>query len=954
VSKTRVYDLAKQYDMSGQDLAAKLRDLGFSHVKSHMSALSDSEVMIIQGRLEGYGIVGVSDDKPEVENLGGLVIKRKKKKKAPEPEAEVEAPVPSAVQPLVRKVKKEEPAPIEAEVEEAPVVETPAAAKEVAQPSTPAPSVEDVATPVVEPSATLPDEPESATAEVEVAPEGVAQVETVKAEAEVTTPVAPVETAAEAAQVESSEAAAPETEAASITPKADEADQAATETGEKTDTPSEAKAATADDVVKPKKPTVKRRAGKVVGFIDLSKIQTRQPDRPQSRRLSSSDDVTPNVQPTMGRDRKDVLRRGDQGTRGALTAGQLREREASRFLRRRPTAGGRGGGRGGRGGPKRDLGSPFAGQAVRVEEPVTVKKLAEAMSVKGNDLLKVAWKELGFGTVNIISLLDQDTAMLLAGEFEVDLTITKEEAAEDRMLSELSNRRSLITGENLAVRPPAVCFLGHVDHGKTTLVDGIRRSRITNGEAGGITQHIGAYQVTTEQGHTLAIVDTPGHAAFTAMRARGAQAVDIAVLVVAADDGVMPQTEEAIQHAKAAGTPIVVALNKMDKPEANAERVKTQLTNLGLQPEEWGGETAIIEVSALKGDGVEELLERLFLESEVLELTCHLDGAARGVVLEAQTQKGKGKIAHLLIQDGTLSKGDVFLAGKGYGKVRSITNDLGKIIKTAGPGTPVEVTGLNTLPNVGDTFHVVDSLDKAKEVADERGTKIRMVALTERRQVTSINVLEAVAEQDIDSVTLVLRGDMQGSVEVLKQQLADLTHDEVKVNVILSGVGEIVESDIDLAATSGATVLAFHVGTNTKARKAAERQHVEVRNFNVIYELLDYVRKRMESSLSPEFSEEITGHAEIRRVFPSSRFGSIAGCAVLDGTISRDNKCRILRDGTVVHTGSLSGLRREKEDAKKVREGFECGILIKDYNDIKPEDVIETFKIVESRRELEI
>ena len=591
---------------------------------------------------------------------------------------------------------------------------------------------------------------------------------------------------------------------------------------------------------------------------------------------------------------------------------------------------------------------------VKVAEPVTIKKLAEALAIKGNDLLKTAWAELGFGTVNINSLLDQDTATLLASEFEVDLKITKEVEAEERLLNKLSDRRDAISEEKLATRPPSVCFLGHVDHGKTTLVDGIRKTRITTGEAGGITQHIGAYQVTTEHGHTLCILDTPGHAAFTAMRARGAQSVDIAVLVIAADDGVMPQTEEAIQHAKAAGTPIVVALNKMDKPEANAERVKTQLSGLGLQPEDWGGETAFMEVSALNGTGVEDLLERLFLESEVLELTCHLDGAASGVVLEAEIHKGKGQIAHLLVQDGTLAKGDVILAGKGYGKVRSITNDRGKVIKEAGPGTPVEVTGLNELPSVGDTFHVVDNLDQAKEVASERGTKLRQVELTERRKVTSTNVLEAVAEQDIDSINLVLRADVQGSVEVLKQQLADVMHDEVRVQLILTGVGEVVESDIDLAATSGATVLAFHVGTSSKARKAAERQHVEIRNFSVIYELLDYVHKRMESSLSPEFNEEITGHAEIRRVFPSSRFGSIAGSMVLDGTIGRDNKCRLLRDGTVVHTGALSGLRREKDDAKKVREGFECGILIKDYNDIKPGDVIETFKVVESRRLLEI
>ena len=911
MSKTRVYDLAKQYGMSGQDLAAKLRDLGFGHIKSHMSALTDFEVIEIQGRLEAYGIVGESKPESTEEKHGGLVIKRKKKKKVAEPEVATEAPTPAPIldepeaAPTGEVVAAEEPAGPEAE---APAeVESPAAV-EASAPDANAKSPEpEAAAPVVEAEAPEPEVSEP------VASEEPEQVEAVEASAD-----QPAEAAAETAAAE------------------------------------DAPVAEGED---PAKAASKRRPGKVVGFIDLSKIQPRQAaDRPQSRRLSSSDDVTPNVQPTMGRDRKSALQRGDHGTRGALTAAQLREREASRFLRRRPAAGRGGGGRGGAGGQRgpRAAGSPFADLSVNVDEPVTIKKLAEALAVKGNDLLKVAWKELGFGTVNINSLLDHDTATLLANEFEVELHITKTVEAEERLLTKLSDRRESVSDENLATRPPSVCFLGHVDHGKTTLVDGIRNSRITGGEAGGITQHIGAYQVTTEHGHTLCILDTPGHAAFTAMRARGAQSVDIAVLVVAADDGVMPQTEEAIQHAKAAGTPIVVALNKMDKPEANAERVKTQLSGLGLQPEDWGGETAVMEVSALDGTGVEELLERLFLESEVLELTCHMDGAAAGVVLEAEINKGKGMIAHLIVQDGTLNRGDVILAGKGYGKVRSITNDRGKVIKTAGPGMPVEVTGLNELPNIGDKFHVVDSLDQAKEVASERGTKLRMVELTERRQVTSINVLEAVAEQDIDSINLVLRGDVQGSIEVLKQQLSDLAHDEVRVNLILTGVGEVVESDIDLAATSRATVLAFHVGVSTKARKAAERHHVEIRNFNIIYELLDYVHKRMESSLAPEFNEEITGHAEIRRVFPSSRFGAIAGSMVLDGTIGRDNKCRLLRDGTVVHTGALSGLRREKDDAKKVREGFECGILIKDYNDIKVGDVIETFKIVESRRLLEI
>jgi translation initiation factor IF-2 len=908
--------------MTGQDLAAKLRDLGFTQIKSHMTALSDAQTMEIQGRLEAYGIVGESTRESSDDDLGGLVIRKKRKKLKVEPEPA--APAKKAPAPKPAPVAEPEPVASEPTAEE--TAPRPAASSE------PAPTaVEPAPRPVAERAPAARPEPQAAPAvqPVEAAPATPSPEESVPASA--------AEATAEAG-AEAGAAAAPES-AAAASDTTDEDDTAA--------------------IDEPEEKAVRGPAGKVVGFIDLSKIQSRpEVKRPQSRRLSSSDDVAPNVQPTMGRDRRNALQRGDHGSRGALTAGQLREREAARFLRRRPVGGrGPGGGRGGRSagrtGPQA-TGSPYSGGSVEIDEPITVKKLAESLAVKVGDLLKVAGRELGFGAVHVNSLLDEDIATLLANEFEVEIEIVKKIEAEERLLSELKERRDSIEEEHLVVRPPVVCFLGHVDHGKTTLIDTIRRTTLVDSEAGGITQHIGAYQVQTESGHTLTIVDTPGHAAFTSMRARGAQAVDIAVLVVAADDGVMPQTEEAIQHARAAGTPIVVALNKIDKPESNPDKVKTELANLGLQSEDWGGETAVMEVSGLKGDGVEQLLERVFLESEVLELKCHSKGPASGVVLEAEIQKGKGKVAHLLVQDGNLVQGSVILAGKGYGKVRSIMNDRGVTIQSAGPSVPVEVTGLNELPNVGDHFHVVDNLEKAKGVAGERGHKQRLLTLTERREVTNINLFEAVAESEREIVNLVVRADVQGSVQVLGEQLAALTHDEVEVKVILSGVGEVVESDVELASTSGATVIAYHVGTNTKARKAAERMHVEVRNYSVIYEVLDYVRARMESALSPEFNEEITGHAEIRRVFPSSRFGRIAGCMVLDGTIHRDNKMRLLRDGTVVHTGAIAGLRREKDDAREVREGFECGILIRDYNDINEGDVIETFKMVELKRLLEI
>ncbi|MEM7311117.1 MAG: translation initiation factor IF-2, partial [Planctomycetota bacterium] len=701
------------------------------------------------------------------------------------------------------------------------------------------------------------------------------------------------------------------------------------------------------------RPSANRRAGKVVGFIDPSQFQTRPTRKSESRRLRSSDDVAPKVMPTLGRNRKSAFVRGDNASRNQLTAQQLREREAGRFLRRnKPVAADRGGGRGrGRSSHGADsAGSPFAGQSVRVEEPITIKKLANTLAIGQNLVLREAFKSLGFG-ININSTIDEETAVLLAHEFDVELEVEKEVTAEEALIAELQEARESIEEEHLVTRAPCVAVLGHVDHGKTTLIDSIRASRIANGEAGGITQHIGAYQVQTQKGHTLTIVDTPGHAAFTAMRARGATAVDIVVLVVAADDGVKPQTEEAYNHAKAAGVPIVVALNKIDRAEANAEKVRGELATLGLTPEEWGGETAMLEVSGLNGTGVDDLLERVFLESEVLELKSHADGPARGVVLEAEIQQGKGKVAHLLVQDGCLKPGQIILAGEGYGKVRSIHDDRGKVIKEAGPSKPVEVTGLNELPFVGDNFHVVESLDRAQEVAREVARKNRDLQLIERRSVASREALfEAVAESQKATINLIIKADVQGSVEVLKHQLGELTHDEVDVKVLHAGVGEVLESDVDLASTSEARILAFHVNANNKARQAMERSGVSLHYYEVIYELLDDVRKMMEGTLAPEVREEVTGHAEIRRIFKSSKIGNIAGCFVLDGKIGRNDRLRLVRDGKVLHTGSMGTLRREKDDAKEVREGFECGIVLKDYNDIKEGDVIETYKLVEYQR----
>ena len=909
MSKTRIYDLAKEYGMVGKDLAAKLKDMGFTQVKSHMTALDYFEVLEVQAKLEAYGIISPTAKKEESgEDLGGGLIVRRKKK-GPTKEAAPKAPAPEPED-------SEEPEPV---AEAAPVVEAAPVAEPTPEPEAPVEVEAEEPAPVakkpsvVEPAAV---EPEAPVAADPTPAEPVAEVE------------APV------AEVAEPQADAPKDE---VKPAA-KAKTAKKKAGE-------------EDSKEPK--------GKVVGFIDLSTIKTHTPKRPESRRLrGQNEDFVPNVQPTFGKKGRGAPR-AEGGERDGLTAQQLRDRESSRFLRRRgPTTqrGGAGGG-GRRGGSSRRIdhsGSPFAGKTVDIEEPISVRKLAEVMSVKGAELLRVAFKLLGFGQVNITSLIDADTAELLANEFEVELNITQEVAAEEALIQRLTDERDAVEERHLIARSPAVAFLGHVDHGKTTLIDTIRKSRIASGESGGITQHLGAYRVTTKLGHELCVIDTPGHAAFTAMRSRGASAVDVVVLVVAADDGVMPQTREAVDHAKAAGAPIIVAINKCDRPEANPEKVRNELSSFGLIPEEWGGSTAMLEVSALTGDGVEELLERVFLESEVLELRATDEGPASGIVLEAEIQQGKGKVAHLLVQDGMLKRGDVILAGQGYGRVRSIHNDFGKVILEAGPAMPVEVTGLNELPFIGDKFYVVDTLDQAQEVATERARKSRQMNQVERASVNKENLFEAVALAGKTMIPLIIKTDVQGSAEVIRQQIETMQHDEVEPKVLMSSVGKVVDSDVDLAATSEARILAFHVSAATKVRQSADRQGVEILSFNVIYEILDYVKNLMEGELAPEVSEQITGHAEIKRIFKSSRAGAIAGCMVLDGTLTRDSTCRLLRDGQVIFTGQLGSLRREADDAKEVREGFECGLTVKNYNNIEVGDIVETFKQIKSARTLEL
>ncbi|PIE24141.1 MAG: translation initiation factor IF-2 [Planctomycetota bacterium] len=590
---------------------------------------------------------------------------------------------------------------------------------------------------------------------------------------------------------------------------------------------------------------------------------------------------------------------------------------------------------------------------VQVQSPVTVKRLSEALGHKVQDLLFVLLR-LGVANANINAFLDKDQVELVALELGRNVEVVEETHAETALIDKLGEISDNISEEYEDVRPPIVTFMGHVDHGKTTLLDALRQSSVTKSEVGGITQHVGAYKISMA-GTSIVILDTPGHAAFTAMRARGAQVTDIVVLIVAADDGVMPQTEEALNHAKAAEVPVIVAINKIDKDGANAMRIKQQLATLGLQPEDWGGKTQYVELSALTGQGLEDLVESVALEAEVLELQANAEKPATGRVIEAKQTPAQGNVISVIVMDGTLRQGDLVLCGSGTGRVRTMHDDHGKVIKQAGPGTPVEILGLPELPAPGDPFHVVKNQKMAREaksVAEQRAALQRQKELARRSAEQRRDIMDQLAQQSVEEVRLIIKADVMGSLEPIKNSLEELSTDEVRVKILHSALGGITETDVSLAEASNALIVGFNSVPDENARKLADQKGVKVRFYNVIYQLIDDCRALMEGLLSPEEKEEIRGHAEIRRIFKSSKLGNIAGCYILDGKVGRNNRCRLVRDGVVVHSGKISGLRREKDDTKEVREGFECGILLENYDDIKVGDIVEAYEVIEVKRYL--
>ena len=581
---------------------------------------------------------------------------------------------------------------------------------------------------------------------------------------------------------------------------------------------------------------------------------------------------------------------------------------------------------------------------VHVPETISVADLAHKMSIKASEVIKSLMKMGQMVTIN--QVLDQDTAMIVVEEMGHKAFAAKLDDP-DAFLDETEEHADA----ELLPRAPVVTVMGHVDHGKTSLLDAIRRARVASGEAGGITQHIGAYHVKTPRG-MITFLDTPGHEAFTAMRARGAAATDIVILVVAADDGVMPQTKEAVAHAKAAGVPIVVAVNKIDKPEANPERVKTELVAEEVVPEEYGGDAPFIEVSAKKGTGLDELLENVLLQAEVLELTAPVDAPAKGLVIEAKLDKGKGAVATILVQSGTLKKGDNVLVGSVYGRVRAMLDEDGKIINEAGPSIPVEIQGLSDVPAAGEELLVLADERKAREIALFRQGKFRDVKLAKQQAAKLENMFEQMTAGDVKTLTLLIKADVQGSQEALTQSLQKLSTDEVKVQVVHAGVGGISESDVNLASASQAVIIGFNTRADASARKLAEHLGVDIRYYNVIYDAVVEVKAAMTGMLTPDKKEEILGLVEIRQVFRASKIGTIAGCMVLEGLVRRGAQVRVLRNNVVVHTGELDSLKRFKDDVKEVKEGFECGLSIKNYTDIAEGDVLEVFEIKEVARTL--
>ncbi|NLF30394.1 MAG: translation initiation factor IF-2 [Planctomycetes bacterium] len=933
----RVFQLAKELDVTSKQVLEKCRAEGLD-LKNHMAALSAGLEATIRewfsddAKLHSAVEVAAAVDLEEAHREAAAQRRRRHQE---EVEAAAAAGLPAP----------EAPADIEAPVEVEPTVEA-AAPAEVAPPAeAPAEEVPAVAA------------PEQVAAEEAVAEEHVEPV------------VPPVESPAPPPAVQAVEAAEPAAEAPVEPPAEAPAEPATTEPA-----PAAAEAAPPAEPAPPAPPKPVMPAGPQVvprpaQLQGPRVVRVERPDHVPAprRRPRPAADVTPEEPAETaktgaahgGRGRQEEeerkggpRRRNSPRRRGggvAETSERLQEwRDRDLSERRERLAAAAGGGLRRHRATTRRPDEPAARRTgpVEVTEPITIKDLSAAMGVKSAELIKKMMAQGQLVTVN--QTITAEAAELLAAEYALELTVKRKKSYLEEIDEQLSRREP---GE-LTPRPPVVTFLGHVDHGKTSLLDRIRRAAVVDTESGGITQHIGSYRYESGE-RVVTFLDTPGHEAFTQMRARGANMTDVVVLVVAADDGVMPQTVEAINHAKAAEVPIIVALNKIDLPNANVQRVLGQLAERDLQPREWGGNTEVIQTSAQTGEGVEALVETLSLEAELLELKADPTAAARGTVIEAEMDSGRGVVARVLVQDGTLRVGDVALAGPGSGRVRQILNDRGQEIQQAGPATPVEVAGLDAVPVAGDRFYVVGDLSRAKEMAEQVRQEQREEKLATKQQITLDNLFDQISAGEVSDLPLIVKADVQGSVEVLVDSLNKLSTGEVRVKILHAAVGGISGSDVLLAEASGAIILGFHVVADAATREMAERLGVEIRLYRIIYELIDAVTAAMKGLLEPEFKEEILGHAEVRDVFKITRVGTIAGCYVTDGTIPRNAKIRVTRGGIVIEDErTLESLKRHKDDAREVRNGMECGMKITGYDDVKVGDLLEAYRSVEVAREL--
>ncbi|MCB9887030.1 MAG: translation initiation factor IF-2 [Planctomycetes bacterium] len=938
MKKVRVFELAKEFGMRGPDLAKLLREIGFDNVKTHMTVLDDADLMMVEARLSAQGLKrqavadGDSDGLPKKKSLAAAA-------EATETEAEpelpkktlrkkpvLEAPKKTLPKPLSKRGGKRElpsEAPAEAPAEPAqpaePVAETAAEA--------PAPQKAQ-AIPEAAPAAPAPEQPAEAAASAAApspAPASTAPKSAPPSEAPASPqapaePVssAPAESAAPAAEAPAAEAAEAPAEAAA---------EAAAETGAEAaaEAGADAPAAAPEDNVR--KLLVPAKRATVVGRIELPQETIR--------------DARSRSAPASARDlRKAAFEKMQQrtGQRSGPQPGQ----------RRGPAGPGMRGGRDsrdGRGGPgrrQRVAQTIDPNKVVEVEEPVSIKALSEALGTKVSELIATLTFKLGIAGKNINSFLTNEEVELIGLELERKISVVEHKEAMDELIEQLVEDSE---GEESMTRAPVVTFMGHVDHGKTSLMDAMRKSGVAKGEAGGITQHIGAYKITNDDGQSIVVLDTPGHAAFTAMRARGADITDVVVLVVAGDDGVMPQTEEAINHAKAAKVPIIVAITKCDLPSSKPMQVKQQLMIKGLQAEEFGGDVGVVEVSAVTGVGLDELFERIMLDCEMLELQARPDAPARGVVVESRQSPEQGVVVTLLVTDGTLRLKDQIVCGESFARVRAMIDDKGNNLTEAGPSTPITVFGLDRLPTPGDKLFVVDDAKKAREVVEERQRRLRDLSRAERSAVTLETLSAKLAERNLQEIKLILKADAMGSLEPLRKCLDELATDEVRVNLVHSALGGINETDVSLASASGAIIVGFHTVADSSARQMAERADVEIRYYEVIYQLLDDVRAAMEGMLAPAEVQSVVGHAEIKAVFKSSKFGNICGLRITDGFVKRSSTARLSRDGVVLWSGKIGSLRRLEEDVREVKAGFECGMTLEGHQDVRVGDQLEFVQI---------